>query len=152
MPKRCVSLLVLLLLAGCTCAPLRISPTAEPTTAPPAFVSAPAEVAIPQLIAAEREASRSGDLALLAQLWAPDARIVDTRGSADPGDDFVWPSRNAILDRYAVAVFPVPPPALDEPPKPTLSIQGNQVQAINGHDNWLFVNTGGRWWIAELRY
>ena len=79
MPKRCVSLLVLLLLAGCTRAPLRISPTAEPTTAPPAFVSAPAEVAIPQLIAAEREASRSGDLALLAQLWAPDARIVDTR-------------------------------------------------------------------------
>ena len=152
MPKRYVSLLVLLLLAGCTRAPARISPTAVPTIAPPAFVSAPAEVAIPQLIAAEREASRSGDLALLAQLWAPDGRIVDTRGSADPADDFVWPDRSAILDRYVVAVFPAPPPALEGPPNPTLSAQGNDVQAINGQDRWLFANTGGRWWIAELRY
>ena len=152
MPKRCVSLLVLLLLAGCTRAPLRISPTPMATAAPPAFVSAPAEVAIPQLIAAEREASRRGDLATLAQLWAPDGRIVDSRGTADPGDDFVWPNHDAILDRYVVAVFPAPPPALDGPPKPTLSMEGNQVQAINGHDRLLFANTGGRWWIAELRY
>ena len=100
MPKRCVSLLVLLFLAGCTRAPTRISPTVVPTIVPPAFVSAPAEEAIPQLIAAEREASRTGDLALLAQLWASDGRIVDSRGNADPADDFVWPSRSAILDRY----------------------------------------------------
>lgn len=152
MPKRYVSLLVLLLLGGCTRAPARILPTAVPTMVPPGFVSAPADVAIPQLIAVEREASRSGDLALLAQLWAPDGRIVDTRGSADPADDFVWPDRRAILDRYVVAVFPAPPPALDAPPRPTLSAQGDKVQAINGEDHWLFINAGGRWWIAELQY
>ncbi len=152
MPKRYMSLLVLLLLGGCTSAPARVSPTAVPTVAPPSFVSAPAELAIPQLIAAEREASRSGDPALLAQLWAPDARIVDTRGSADPADDFIWPDRSAILDRYVVAVFPAPPPGLEGPPNPTLSAQGDDVQAINGQDRWLFTNTGGRWWIAELRY
>jgi hypothetical protein len=109
-------------------------------------------VALPQLIAAEREASRRGDLALLAQLWAPDGRIVDTRGSADAADDFVWPNRSAVLDRYVVAVFPAPPPALDGPPRPTLSAQGSDVQAVNGQDRWRFVNSGGRWWIAELRY
>jgi hypothetical protein len=152
MPKRCVSLLVLLFLAGCTRAPTRISPTVVPTIAPPAFVSAPAEEAIPQLIAAEREASRSGDLGLLAQLWAPDGRIVDTRGTADPADDFVWPNRSAILDRYEVAVFPAPPPALDGPPAPSLSVQGDTVDAVNGQDHWRFVNAGGRWWIAELQY
>lgn len=152
MPKRYASLLVLLLLGGCTRAPARIPPTAVPAITPPAFVSAAADAAIPQLIAAEREASRSGELALLAQLWAPDGRIVDTRGSADPADDFVWPDRRAILDRYVVAVFPAPPPALDEPPKPTLSEQGAEVLAVNGQDHWRFVNTGGRWWIAELQY
>lgn len=152
MPKRCVSFLLLLLLGGCTRAPTRILPTAVPTIAPPAFFSAPAEVAIPQLIAAEREASRRGDLALLAQLWAPDGRIVDSRGSSDPADDFVWPDRNAILDRYVVAVLPAPPPALEGLPNPTLAAQGSDVQAINGQDRWLFANTGGRWWIAELRY
>src|SRR3954453_14782389 len=132
MPKRCVSLLVLFLLAGCTRSPARISPTAmpsgtatgTPTAAPPAFVSAPAEEAIPQLIAAEPAASPRGDLALLAQLWAPDARIVDTRGSGDPADDFVWPNRKAILDRYVVAVFPAPPPVFDGLPAPALSVQG----------------------------
>jgi hypothetical protein len=152
MPKRCISLLVLLLAAGCTRAPVRIPPTAVPTNVPPAFVSAPAKEAIPQLIAAERAASRSGDLGLLAQLWAPDGRIVDSRGSADPTDDFVWPNRSAILDRYVVAVFPAPPPALASPPAPALFLQGNTVQAVNGQDHWRFVNAGGRWWIAELQY
>ncbi len=152
MPKRCVSLLVLLFLAGCTRAPTRILPTAVPTIVPPPFVSAPAEEAIPQMIAAERGASRSGDLPLLAQLWAPDGRIVDTRGTADPADDFVWPTRSAILDRYEVAVFPAPPPALDGPPVPALSVQGDTVDAVNGQDHWRFVNAGGRWWIAELQY
>jgi hypothetical protein len=152
MPKRCVSLLVLFLVAGCTRAPARIPPTAVPTIVPPAFVSAPAEEAIPRLIAAEREASRSGDLALLAQLWAPDGRIVDSRGSVDPADNYVWPNRSAILDRYVVAVFPSPPPALDVQPTPAISAQGNTVQAVNGQDHWRFINTGGRWWIAELQY
>ena len=152
MPKRCVSLLVLLLVAGCTRAPARVSPTAVPTIVIPAFVSASAEEAIPQLIAAEREASRNGDLVLLAQLWAPDGRIVDSRGSTDPADDFIWPNRSAILDRYVVAVFPAPPPALDRPPAPTLSVQGDTVLAVNGQDHWRFVNAAGRWWIAELQY
>ncbi len=120
--------------------------------APPVFVSAPAAAAVPQLIAAEREASRRGDLALLAQLWAPDGRIVDTRGTADSADDFVWPNRSAILDRYAVAVFPAPPPALAGTPAPTLAVHGDEVQATNAQDRWRFVQAGGRWWIAELRY
>jgi hypothetical protein len=152
MPKRYVSFLVLFLLAGCTRSPMRIPPTPAPIVPAPAFVTAPAEDAIPQFIAAERDASRSGDLALLTQLWAPDGRIVDTRGTDDPADDFVWPNRDAILDRYAVAVFPAPPPALDGLPEPAISAQGNAARAVNGSDQWRFANSGNRWWIAELRY
>ncbi len=137
---------------GCTRAPARILPTAVPTIAPPSYVSAPADVAIPQLIAAEREASRSGDLALLAQLWATDGRIVDTRGTADAADDFVWPNRSAILDRYVVAVFPAPPPGLEGPPTPTMVADNDLVQAVNGQDHWTFARRQGRWWVLELRY
>jgi hypothetical protein len=152
MPKRYLSLLVLFLLAGCTRSPAPIVPLPAATAAPPAFVTAPAAEAIPQLIAAEREASRTGDLALLAQLWDPDGRIVDTRGTDDPADDFVWPNRDAILDRYGVAVFPAPPPALDALPAPAISGLGPEAHALNGQDQWRFVSRDGRWWIAELRY
>ena len=133
-------------------APTRIPPTAVPAIAPPAFVSAPAAEAIPQLIAAEREASRSGDLGLLAQLWAPDGRIVDSRGTADPADDFVWPNRAAILDRYVVAVFPAPPPALGTLPNPAIAIDNERASVPMGQDHWVFVRRQGRWWLLELRY
>jgi hypothetical protein len=104
------------------------------------------------MIAAEREASRRSDLLLLAQLWAENARIVDSRGTTDKGDDFVWPNREAILDRYVVAVFPSPPPALDAPPLPEIGEVGETVQAVNGQDRWTFTWRDGRWWILELRY
>jgi hypothetical protein len=139
-------------IAGCQRSPARAQPTPPATAAAPAFVTAAAETAILQLIAAEREASRTGDLPLLTQLWAEDARIVDTRGTEDAGDDFVWPNRAAILDRYVVAVFPAPPPGLNAPPQPAITAAGSEVQAVNGQDVWRFVNEDGRWWIAELRY
>lgn len=146
-------LLLLVLLGGCTRAPQRavLTPAVTPA-APPAFVTLPAEQAIPQMIAAEREASRAGDRALLAQLWAEDARIVDRRGTDDSADDFTWPNRSAILDRYTLAVFPAPPPALEGPPTPFVTVQGGEAQALNGEDRWRFVQRDGRWWMAELRY
>jgi hypothetical protein len=104
------------------------------------------------MIAAEREASRTGDLPQLAALWAEDGRIVDTRATAEEGDDFVWPNRDAILDRYAIAVFPAPPPALEGPPQPQITTVGASAVAINGNDTWRFVWRAGRWWVEELRY
>ncbi len=32
--------------------------------------------------------------------------FVDSRGTAEPGDDYVWQGRDALLDRYTIAVFP----------------------------------------------
>ena len=155
MPKRCLSLLILLVFlpAGCTRSPQRL-PLAPASVAvdPPAFVSLVAEQAIPQMIAAEREASRRGDAPLLAELWAEDARIVDSRGTADPGDDITWPNRAAILDRYTLAVFPAPPPALETLPMPTITVDGDTAQAVNGQDRWTFIRQDGRWWMAELKY
>ena len=146
-------LLLTLLLGGCARTAQRLPPApTPPSAAPPAFVSLPAEEAIPQMIAAEREASRSGDLALLAQLWAEDARIIDTRGTEGTGDDLTWPNRAAVLDRYTLAVFPAPPPTLDGLPSPNITVQGEAAQALNGQDRWRFVQRDGRWWIAELRY
>ena len=145
-------------LGGCARAPQRVTfaaesaPGAAPAAAQPAFVHLPAEQAIPQLIAAERNASIAGDLALLAQLWAQEGRIVDARGTDDPADDFTWPSRAAILDRYILAVFPAPPPALPSLPAPAITVQDNAAQAVNGGDRWQFHYTEGRWWIVELHY
>jgi hypothetical protein len=153
MPKPIVSLLLLILLvSGCASSPAHSLPTPAPTTAAPAFVARATEEAIPQLIAAEREASRNADLPLLAALWAEDGRIVDTRGTEEDADDFVWPNREAILDRYLVAVFPSPPPGLDAPPSPEMREAGETVQAVNGQDRWTFAWRDGRWWILELRY
>ena len=87
MPKRWLMLLALLLTS---CArspqPMPLAPAAA-TATPPAFVAAVPAVALPQLIGAERDAARRGDFALLAQLWAPDARIVDSRGTPELADD-----------------------------------------------------------------
>ncbi len=153
MPKHCLCFLLLLLLAGCTRSPQRLSPTPVPLTVEaPVFVSLPPEQAIPQMIAAERQASRSGNLALLAQLWGEDATIVDSRGTNAPGDDFTWPSRAAILDRYKLAVLPAPPPAMEALPEPVITVQGNEAQAINSQDHWRFLRQEGRWWMVELRY
>jgi hypothetical protein len=143
---------VLLAVAGCTRSPSPLPPTPAAMTEAPAFVTLPPEQVIPQLIAAERDASRRSDLALLAQLWAPDARIVDGRGTPENGDDLVWAGRAAILDRYTVAVFLSPPPPFASPPAPELSVSGDTATARLGNDTWQFTRQDDRWWLAELAY
>lgn len=98
----------------------------------------------------ERQASIDGDLSTLVQLWSPDSRIVDGRGTPDPVDDYIWQGRAAVLNRYVVAVFPNPPPPLTLPPNLELQITGAAATLENGVDRWKFVHHGGRWWIKEL--
>ena len=149
----CMAALAMLALAGCTRrAPVLPTPVAQPTPPAPSFVTAAAAVALPQLVAAERDASIRGDLALLAQLWAPAARIVDSRGTAAPEDDFTWAGRAAILDRYKLAVFPSPPPAFAAPPAFTPLVVGDVATATLGNDRWRFQWDGRRWWLLELGY
>src|SRR5215216_5075995 len=96
----------------CACSGPDLLPTPLPTAGPlpPPIVSATAPETLPALIVAERQASITGNLPLLAALWANDGRIVDGRGSAELNDDYRWVGRAAILDRYELAVFPAPPP------------------------------------------
>jgi len=103
---------------------------------------------------AEREASISGNLPLLAALWAEDGRIVDGRESQDTSDDYVWNGRAAILDRYRLAVFPAPPPplALSDLAGVTLTVDGDSATLIHGGDHWRFRLRNGRWWLQELVY
>lgn len=146
-------LVVALLLAACTrTAPLRPLPTPPPTGAPPSFVTLPAAQALPALVAAERNAAAARDLATLQQLWAEDARIIDSRGTAAPADDYRWQGRAAILDRYAVAVFPAPPPPVTAAPHLALVHNGDRVTATAGVDRWRFTFAAGRWWLQELAY
>lgn len=111
-----------------------------------------AEEAIPFLIAAERAAAGAGDQATLAHLWDEDAQIVDGRGTPAPDDDYVWPGRAAILDRYVLAVFPSPPPPLDGLDGLTMMVEGSEASAMHGGDRWRFIQRDGRWWISELVY
>lgn len=153
MPKPWAMLLALLLLTGCTrSVPALPTTLPPPTLTAPAFVTAAAEVALPQLVASERDAAIRGDRPLLAHLWAPDARIVDSRGTPTPADDFVWNSRAAILDRYDLAVFPSPPPAFATPPVFSPQVDGDMASADLGNDHWRFQWDGQRWWLLELRY
>ena len=140
-------------LAGCTRAPATAALAATPSPiSVPAFAALPAEDALPALVLAERNAARSGDLPLLAVLWAEDARIIDGRGTLESGDDYLWQGRSALLDRYAIAVFPAPPPALEEPLTLEITVHGDTARAILGTDHWSFVRHGGRWWLLELAY
>ena len=140
-------------LAACTRAPAPVPlvPTPFPPPAP-AFAALPAADALPALVRAERDASRRGDLPLLAALWAEDARIVDSRGTADTRDDYVWQGRNALLDRYAIVVFPAPPPPLEEPLALEIAVSDDTAMARFGVDHWRFVQREGRWWLSELAY
>lgn len=149
------------LAAGCAQTPVAMGPAApEPAVQPLQAAAAPTAEQGPEnspraLILAERQAAIEGDLDLLRQLWAPDARIVDGRGTTDPADDYVWPGRAAILDRYVLAVFPAPPPPLDESQMATLAIKAtgdDAAEAALGVDRWRFVYRDGRWLLAELRY
>jgi hypothetical protein len=156
MPKTWAILLTLLAtlaLTGCARkAPVLPTPAPQPTPTAPAFVAAAAAVALPQLVASERDAAIRGDRPLLAQLWAPDARIVDSRGTSEPADDFSWSGRAAILNRYDLAVFPSPPPAFATPPAFTPQVAGDIAAATLGNDAWRFQWDGQRWWLLELQY
>ena len=143
----------LALLAGGCATPALAPPHAAPTVPEtPAFVTAPIQEAALQLVAAERQAAIDRDLNTLAQLWAPDSRVVDARGTGTPEDDLVWPGKAAVLDRYVVAVFPNPPPPLGGLVDATVDVDGESAVLDLGSDRWRFVFADGRWWLAELTY
>jgi len=146
-------LLTSILLSGCTRAPLETPPTAPAPAPPPVTLGhQPIDAALPALIFAERTAAHERDLATLAQLWAEDARIVDSRGTNDPAAAYTWQGRDAILDRYMLAVFPAPPPPLTAPPELTLAREGDSATATVNNDHWRFIFAEGRWWLQELNY
>ena len=142
-----------MLLNACTRTP---EPSLSAVFASPAptlaFAAQPIETALPALIAAERTAARSQDLPTLAQLWTHDARIVDSRGTDDLAAAYVWQGRDAILDRYELAVFPAPPPPLAEPFDLVFEQHGDTATATLNNDFWRFIFAEGRWWLQELRY
>ncbi len=134
---------------------------APDAASPPAAATRPPAEAAPALILAERQASIDGDLALLRQLWAPDARIIDGRGTPAPNDDYVWAGRDAILDRYVLAVFPAPPPPLAPEDLAALALivddetEGDAITSARvelGVDHWRLTWRDDRWQLLELRY
>ncbi len=137
---------------GCVTLPTPAAPAIVPTPPAPAFVTTTATIALPRLIAAERQAALDQDLALLAQLWTEASRIVDGRGTAVTNDDYIWAGRAAILDRYRVAVFVNPPPPLTMPANLNIQLDGQTASTRLGQDQWQFVREGERWWLAELHY
>ncbi len=145
---------LLLLMTACATLPpppsqdlFRSGPRPTPLVLPSA-----AEAAIPQLILTERAAARDADLAVLAKLWSAEARVVDGRATAAAEDDRIWAGRAAVLDRYRVAVFPHPPPALDQFDGLAIQVGDGVATATHGVDQWRFVWQDDRWWIAELVY
>lgn len=148
-----------LLLAGCASTIQRPLPPPPPTVAasqawPELFAPQPtAEAAVTALILAERQAAIDHDLALLSQLWAEDAQIIDGRNNVTPTDDYRWQGRAAILNRYVVAVFPfyVPPlPGLE--PTALITITDKEARVQNGNDHWQLRKANDRWWLTKLQY
>ncbi len=137
-----------LFLLACAPAPLRVPPAPAPQAAPPAAVLEPAQTALSALVAAERAAAAARDLPALAALWSEDAEVRERR-SADASGDFVWSGRDAVLDRYIVAVFPNPPPPRDGALPPP-QVAGDRATLVDGVDSWRFVRRDDRWWIAGL--
>lgn len=144
---------MLMMSSACTRAPnYALSATPAPSTVTAVFEDTSIETALPALILAERTAARERDLTALAQLWAHDARIIDYRGTGDPAVAYVWQGRDAILDRYVLAVFPAPPPPLTAPLDLTVEQQGDSATATLNNDRWRFTFAEGRWWLQELHY
>lgn len=154
-PTRCgaVATLILVcwLLAACGApAPVRTLATPEsPAPLPPALAGSIADNPL-ALVIAERNAAATRDMAMLATLWDADAQIVEARGAPGLADDYTWQGREAVLDRYAVAVFPIPPPPLQETPDLHATLTGDSATLQNGVDTWRFARHSGRWWIQEL--
>lgn len=146
--------IIILFVTGCRPLPEAIlsTPVEKMEVALPSAIYTSAEQAIPSLIEIERVGSIEGDLALLGQLWSDDARIIDGRNTAASDDDYVWDGKDAILDRYVVAVFPNPPPPMTESLFLDVLVDGDRASVINGVDHWRFVRRGDRWWITELAY
>lgn len=146
-----VPLLVATLVIACASAPVGSTvPPVATATVEMGFAAEDAAIALPLLVQSERNAAAALDLATLAALWAEDARIVERRDVENPDDDYTWQGRDAILDRYVVAVFPNPPGEMDEPPGGEVAVNGDRATMVNGVDSWGFVWREGRWWIVEL--
>ncbi len=150
---------LLFVLAGCatSLSPMTIAETPQaistPTTNSVFPIQGSDEAAITTLILAERQAAIDQDLGLLGQLWDADARIVDGRKSVTPADDYIWPGRAAILDRYRVAVFPfVLPPLAALDAAASITITGDAATVQHGIDTWGLRKAEQRWWLTELRY
>lgn len=143
--------LIVAVLCG-ACAPAAVRPAALPlpTAAPPHEVFTDAPVALPALLLAERNAAAARDLPALAALWAEDGSVHETRATASPADDYHWQGRDAVLNRYAVAVFANPPAPLEAAPVFTPTLSGSEATVVLGVDSWTFVQRDGRWWIQEL--
>ncbi len=141
------------LLAGCGApAPVRLTPpAAAPGSTVPPLPAADFSADPAALVIAERNAAAARDLATLATLWNADARLVEARGARGAQDDYTWQGRAAILDRYAVAVFPNPPPPWEDAPQLQATVTGDSATLQNGVDDWQFVRRDGRWWITELK-
>ena len=151
-----VALALIHTLTACTTTPAVQSPSTPTPQSEPivGITGSPAQIAA-DLIVAEREAARAGDLDLLAELWAHEARITDGRGTEDPSDDYRWLGRVAILDRYIIAVLPSPPSPLDPDTLAALDVitsTDDTVVAELGVDRWRLARQDGRWRLAELRY
>jgi hypothetical protein len=128
-----------------------VPPAATIDSARLAFASQEdAAIAAPLLVQTERNAASTGDLALLAELWAEDATIVERRGTVDEADDYTFAGRAAILDRYLVAVAQNPPAPLTSPPDAPVTVAGDTATMVNGVDTWTFVYQNDRWWIQDL--
>ncbi len=139
------------LLAACS-APVPVRAPAPTVAAAPATVHVTSTTTAEpgDLVIAERNAAVARDLTTLASLWDADAVIRETCGNPGPDDDYVWRGREAILDRYKVAVFPNSPSPLMEAPELHVFIDGDSATLENGVDKWRFIRRDGRWWIAEL--
>lgn len=149
--------MLLFLLTSCATAvpPIADTPVGQSTPSTNSIFSSQEsdESAITRLILVERQAAIDQDLALLGQLWRTDARIVDGRNSVATNDDYIWPGRAAILDRYRVAVFPfVLPPLTGLDAAALITITGNEATVRNGTDTWQLHKAEGRWWLLRLSY
>lgn len=152
-PVSALLLLCLLcwVLAACGApTPVRTRATPEPPALLPSALAASIADNPAALVTAERNAAAARDMATLAALWDANAQISEARGALGPADDYTWHGRDALLDRYAVAVFPNPPPPLTDVPDLHATITGDSATLQNGVDAWRFVRRDGRWWIEEL--